>query len=144
MTRDVGEPTPWIDCAKHWALPKLPLDTSAVTQSKLGWFSKFCACALNFTLTLSVSLNVLCRLASNCWKRGPWKTPLPRLPKRSYRGPLEGYPGFTKSEFGVETPKFALHASVAEFGPTDDSCPGKPQPIGLLSLKIPSAGLPPL
>ncbi len=43
-------------------------------------------------------------------------------------------------ELGVPTPKFALQAAIAA---ALELPPGLPHPIGLLSTKIPSAGLPP-
>jgi hypothetical protein len=40
------------------------------------------------------------------------------------------------NEFGVETPYVALQEAMLV-----DLAPGKPQPISLLSMKMPSAGL---
>src|SRR5882762_8652052 len=123
--------------------------------SKFGWFARFWASALNRRLALSVSLKVLCTPRSILTNRGPWKIFLPSAPKRSYNGPDVGYPGMANKEFGVPaegvhvvsptaqaplTPKLALHEAMSAFAGVH----GAAHPTTLLSLKIPSAGLPEL
>src|SRR5437879_13115220 len=93
---------------------------------------------------VSVSLKLLLRPKSSCTNFGPWKTFRPRLPKRMYGVAPPGYAGLAKREFGVPTPYVVLQKSIAACGTPWATAPGKPQPILLMSVNIPSAGLFPL
>src|SRR5947209_4841325 len=115
------------------ALPKDPLFRLVSIPSKFGWLSRFNASKRNCAFTASVTLKFFISAPSKPLNHGPRNRLRPNVPKRT---PYPG--GLTNSLLGVLTPYDELQAATAS---AEDCMPGNPQPIGLLSTKMPSAGL---